>query len=496
MDNANVLEIRKVSKSFPGVKALNSVDLELKKGEVLGILGENGAGKSTLIKILSGVYRKDSGEIYIEGEKIEIDSPDKAKKLGVRVIYQELNIMEHLSVIENIFLGELPTKKIIPIVDWKKIKSEGIKILTKLNINIDPDLTGADLTVAQRQLIEIARAVAKKSKILIMDEPSAALGDEEVTMLFQIINELKKSGVSIIYITHKIGEIFKITDRVCVLRDGEKVGVCETREVDQDKLVFMMVGRKIEEMYPKTEITLGENVLEVNGFNRGRYFKDISFNLRKGEILAIFGLVGSGRRRLIMSLFGAAPKDSGELRLYGKKINIKEPSDSRNSLIGLVPADRKRQGLCLSLSVANNLTLSNIKDLGTNVFISKKIEKEKAEKFVKDLNIKTPSIYTICGSLSGGNQQKVVIAKWLESGSNILILDEPTRGIDVGSKVEIYKIMEDLCLKGNSIIMLSSELPEVLGVADRIIVMNKGRIISEYLRNKVDKQKILKDAGQ
>lgn len=496
MNNKSIiLEVKKVCKSFPGVKALINIDLELKKGEVLGILGENGAGKSTLINILSGIYKKDSGDIYIDGEKKEINSPNEAKVIGIRVIHQELNLLEYLTVSENIFMGELPMHNILPIVDWKKVRKNAKEVLTKLKIDLDPDKRVGELTVAQKQIVEIAKAVVKNSRILIMDEPSAALGDEEIEALFDIMKELKKSGVTIIYITHKIVEIFKITDRVCVLRDGKKVGVVKTSDVNEDKLIYMMVGRTIEEMYPRKKITIGEIVLKVKGFTYGDYFKDISFYLRRGEILAIFGLVGSGGSNLTMAIFGANPIDKGELELYGEKVNINEPDDSKRNFIGIVPLERKEHGFFLSLNVANNITVTNIEDLGKNIFISKKLEEKKSKKWIDDLSIKTPSIFTIASSLSGGNQQKLVIAKWLESNSNILILNNPTRGIDVGSKVEIYKIMESLCEKGNSVIMVSSELPEVLGIADRILVMSRGEIVGEHIRGEASKQKILKEVG-
>lgn len=497
MSGNNVcLEVKNISKSFPGVKALDSISLDLREGEVLGFLGENGAGKSTLIKILTGTYSKDSGDIYIDGQLVHIKSPAEGKAIGIRAIYQELNTLDKLTVAENIFVGELPKDKRFKIINWKEMYEEASGILEKLKVNLNPKTILEDCTIAQKQMVEIARAIHKKAKILIMDEPTAALGEKDVVLLFNTIKELKKSGVAIIYISHRFSEIFEITDRVAVFRDGKLVGVMNTNETDRDTLVKMMVGRELSEMYPKTRIPIGEVVLEVNNYSSKHYFQNIDFVLKKGEILGFFGLLGSGRSHLLNALMGAFPKDSGTLKINGKDVNINNPKLARDNSIGLVPISRKEEGIILSMNVKNNITLTNIEKLGNGIVLNKMVENTEAEKWVKNINIKTPGLETIVDNLSGGNQQKVVVAKWLESNSKILLLDEPTRGIDVGAKVEIYKLMERLCASGVAIIMSSTELSEILGIADRIIVMSEGRITAEYNQNEANKENLLHAASK
>ncbi len=495
LDNINrvVLKMENIIKVFPGVVALDKVSIDLKKGEVLGILGENGAGKSTLIKILAGNYIKDSGSIYIDGQLFDIKGPSEAMAAGIRVIYQELNTLNNLTVAENIFIGEQIVKTPFKIIDWKAMQKKAIDLLNILNVKLDPSAIMGDLTVSEKQIVEIAKALSKEAKILVMDEPTAALSEEEIQSLFKIIKTLKSKGVSIIYISHRLKEIFEITDRVTVLRDGKKVGTLNTKEAEPNKLVEMMVGRDIKDMYPKRVIPIGENVLEVKNL-KADGVNGVSFYLRKGEILGIFGLLGSGRTSLVNALFGANKIISGEILINNKKVKIKTPSSARDVRVGLVPLDRKVEGLALIMGVKENITLSNISDLGKSFLISKTIERNRAQKWVSELGIKTPSLEQEVNSLSGGNQQKVVLAKWLESGSQIIILNEPTRGIDVGAKIEIYKLMQDLCERGSSIIMISSELPEILSIADRIIVMSKGRFTGEYLRENASEEKLLHDA--
>jgi len=492
-NNGIVLRMEHITKTFPGVVALDDVSIDLNKGEVLGILGENGAGKSTLIKILAGNYIKDSGDIYVDGQKFEIKGPTEAVASGIRVIYQELNTLNNLTVTENIFIGEQIIKGPFRIVDWKAMTRKANELLDILNVKLDPNTIIGYLTVSEKQIVEIAKAISKEAKILVMDEPTAALSEEETQSLFKIIKTLKSKGVSIIYISHRLKEIFEIADRVTVLRDGKKVGTFNTRNTNENELVTSMVGRDIKDMYPKREVLIGEKIMEVkNLISDG--FNNVSFNLRKGEILGIFGLLGSGRTSLVKALFGANKIKGGEIFIYGKKVNIKSPNIARGEKIGLVPLDRKVEGLALLMSVKENITLANIEDLGKNFLILKSLEQEKAIKWINEIGIKTPTIDQEVNSLSGGNQQKVVLAKWLESGSQIIILNEPTRGIDVGAKIEIYNLMQDLCERGASIIMISSELPEILSIADRIIVMSKGRFTAEYSREEASEEQLLHSA--
>lgn len=492
-NNNLVLKMDNITKTFPGVVALDDVSIDLQKGEVLGILGENGAGKSTLIKILAGNYIKDSGVININNEIVEYKNPYEAVASGIRVIYQELNTLENLTVAENIFVGEQIVTGPLKRVSWQGMNKRAAELLKSLKIDLNPNTIMEDLTISEKQVVEIAKAISKKAKILVMDEPTAALSEEDIKNLFKIIKTLKNSGVSIIYISHRLKEIFEITDRVTVLRDGKKVGTVKTSKTDTNELVTMMVGRDIKDMYPKRELPIGEVVLEVNNINADG-IKNISFNLKEGEILGVFGLLGSGRTSLVRALFGANPIISGDIIIRGKKIKIKKPFQARDNKIGLVPLDRKLEGLALALGIKENITMANIGELGRSFLISRKIEIDKANNWVNKLNIKTPDVSKEVESLSGGNQQKAVIAKWLESGSSIIILNEPTRGIDVGAKIEIYKLMQELCENGSSVIMVSSELPEILSIADRIIVLSKGRVTDEYLRNKASEEKLLNSA--
>jgi len=492
-NNSEVLKMENITKTFPGVVALDDVSINLKKGEVLGILGENGAGKSTLIKILAGNYIKDSGNIYVDGKKFEIRGSAEAVASGIRVIYQELNTLNNLTVAENIFIGEQLVKGPFKIVDWKSMVKRAYQILDSLNVKLDPNTIMGDLTISEKQIVEIAKAISKKAKILVMDEPTAALSEEETQSLFKIIRTLKEQGVSIIYISHRLKEIFEITDRVTVLRDGKKVKDLDTIDTDANELITLMVGRDIKEMYPKRTFPIGETVLKVNNLEAAG-FNGISFELKQGEILGIFGLLGSGRTALVKSLFGANKIKKGEINIRGEEVQIKSPKIARDQKIGLVPLDRKVEGLALSMGVKENITLASIEDLGKGFLIAKLAEREKAGRWVDEMGIKTPTLEQEVNSLSGGNQQKVVIAKWLESGSKIIILNEPTRGIDVGAKIEIYKLMQDLCEKGSAVIMISSDLPEILSIADRILVMSKGKITAQYSREEASEEKLLNSA--
>lgn len=484
-----------INKEFPGVKALKDVNFNLKKSEIMGLLGENGAGKSTLIKILSGNYTLTSGEIYLEGEKVTFNGPADALARGIRVIYQEITTLDRLTIVENMFAGEYLHKGRSKIIDWKRMYGEVKSILGRLEVDINPNAVVGDLTPAEKKIVEIGRAIHKKAKILIMDEPTSALNEKEIDAVFKIIRSLKKEGISVIFISHKISEIFEITDRVAVLRDGVMEGIVNTSDTNDDELIKMMIGRNLEEMYPKKDIEIGDTVLEVKDFSFKNIYKNINFKLRKGEILCLYGLLGSGRSQLVRAIYGAFPKEKGILEINGEKAEIKSSVDSIKYFMGMVPSDRKNEGAVLLMDVKGNITLANIQSLGNGVFLNKKIEKEKAKKWIDSLNIKTPSTETLLENLSGGNQQKVILARWLESGSKILMLDEPTIGIDVGSKVEIYKLMEDLCEQGVSILMISSELQEVLGISDRIIVMYEGIITGEFNRGEFSAEKLIKAAS-
>ena len=489
-----LLQMKDISKVFPGVKALDSVDLELGAGEVLGLLGENGAGKSTLIKILAGTYQKDAGQIIVNGKKVDIIDPSAGKELGIRVIYQELNTLDYLTVAENIFLGELPYFK-GGIVNWKKMRSDARRVLSMMNVDIDPAAVAGGLTTGQKQIIEIARALSKDARILVMDEPTAAIGEKEEKILFSIINNLRQQGISIIYISHKLSEIFEITDRVLVLRDGKLIGTKVTNETGRAELIKMMVGRDLLEMYPKGKVPIRETVLTVENLSYKDEVKDVNFSLRRGEILGLFGLEGSGRTSLLKTVFGAYKKDSGVITINGRAVSISHPYQAKKSGLSLVPISRKEEGVSLAMSVADNVTMTSIERVGTGIWFDRNDMNQRSEKWINSLQIKTPSAYTAVDSLSGGNQQKVAVAKWLESEAEIFIFNEPTRGIDVGAKVEIYKLMERLCFEGKSVIMSSSELMEIMSIPDRIIVMAGGRITAEFDPEKIDKEELVHAAS-
>jgi ABC-type sugar transport system ATPase subunit len=492
-ENELVLQMNNITKNFSGVRALDSVSIGLKRGEVLGLLGENGAGKSTLIKILSGAYSLELGEIIIEGERVVFENPGDSLKHGVRVIYQELSSFDPISVAENIFAGELVTRK-SGMVDWKHMVKESQKVLSYFDSDINPLQVMENLQIAEKQIVEIAKAVHKKAKIIVMDEPTSALNERDVNTLYTIIRRLKSDGISIIYITHRLEEISAITDRTVVLRDGRKVGDVLTRETSRPELVNMIVGKSFSELYPKKSIAKGEVIFEVKGLSYLDKLLDISFCLRAGEIVAFFGLLGSGTHLLFNVLFGDIRKTAGEILIDGKGVRITHPAVAKKSGLGFVPVDRKEEGVAIDMDVKTNVVAANIENLGKGMRINKKMEREHAEKWVDALGIKTPSVRTTLSSLSGGNQQKVVLAKWLESGAQIIILNEPTRGIDVGAKIEIYKLMQDLCERGSSIIMISSELMEIMSIADRIIVMSKGRFTDEYARKEASEEKLLHSA--
>jgi ribose transport system ATP-binding protein len=493
MNNDILLQMQHISKNFPGVVALDDVHFELRRGEVHVLLGENGAGKSTLVKILSGAYQKSSGKILLESDNTEIKNPKHAQELGVSIIYQELNLVSHLSAGENIFLGKEPIKA-LGIIDFKKLYGESQNILDELGVSIASKSLVKNLGIAEQQMVEVAKALSFESKILIMDEPTSALTEQEIKELFRAINRLKEKGVGIIYISHRIEELFEIGDRVTVLRDGKYVGTENISDTNSSELIRMMVNRELDEKFPKQIAEKGVEILRVEGLIRREKLNDINFSLFKGEVLGISGLLGSGRTELARSIFGIDKIDSGKIIIKGKAINLKSPRDSINSGIGLLTEDRKSQGLVLNLSLKDNVCLPNLNMFTKYGVVNSKQETKTAKKFIRELRIKTPGIHQKVMFLSGGNQQKVVVSKWLCSHADILIFDEPTRGIDVGSKVEIYQLMNQLTASGVGILMISSELPEILGISDRIMVMHQGKITGEFLQQDATQEKILKCA--
>ena len=474
-----ILTMKGIDKSFPGVHALDHVDLEVRKGEVLALMGENGAGKSTLMKVLTGIYKKDSGTITYEGKEVEFTNTREAQDAGIVIVHQELNMLGHLSVAQNIFIGR-EFKKGIKIDDAKMVE-ESKKLFDRMNIDIDPKETMSNLTVGRQQMCEIAKAISHDAKVIIFDEPSAALTEAEIEELFKIINDLRDKGIGIVYISHRMDEIKKITDRVTVMRDGQYVGTLITKDSTKDDIINMMVGRVIYED-PKTESQVPEGaevVLKVEHLNAGKMVQDVSFELRKGEILGFSGLMGAGRTETARALFGADPMDSGDIYVHGKKVTIKSPQDAVRAGIGYLSEDRKRYGCVVAKSVAENTTMATMEQFMSGPFIDKAKEKEVAQKYVDALATKTPTVDQLVVNLSGGNQQKVVIAKWLTRDSEILIFDEPTRGIDIGAKSEIYKLMNKLAKEGKAIIMISSEMTEILRMSDRIVVMCEGKKTGE-----------------
>jgi len=489
------LKMKGISKKFPGVKALDSVDFEVTKGEVHGLVGENGAGKSTLIKILTGAYAKDEGHIYINNTELNIANPRYAIDMGIAAIYQELNLSPYLSVAENIFLGkEFKSKSIIKFLDWKKTREEAAKLLKELGQNIDVNTPVKNLGIGQQQMVEIAKALSTNASIIIMDEPTSSLSINETEELFNAIDRLRQKGISVIFISHRLEEVLKICDRVTVMRDGKKIVTLKTTSANKSEIIKYMVGRSLEHQYPKKFVKRGKEALRVENLTRFGSFENISFVAYSGEILGISGLVGAGRTEIARSIFGADPLDKGDIYVYGKRCNISCPMDAMKQGIALLTEDRKGQGLILQQDLINNITLSNLNEFREILFIDYKKLYRKSEQLSKKLNIKTPSLLKKVVELSGGNQQKVVIAKWLCYNAKIFIFDEPTRGIDVGAKVEVYNIMNELVSEGACVIMISSELPEILGMSDRIIVVHEGRITGEFSRENANQELIMKAA--
>ena len=484
-----LLEMKGIGKSFPGVKALEGVNLTIRQGQVHALLGENGAGKSTLIKILSGAYSRDEGEIFLNGEQVDIRNPGDAERLGISTIYQEFNLASHMTVAENIFLGHLPTKA--GRVDWTRVRSRSRELLDSLEVNLVVDTLTGSLSVAQQQMVEIAKALNRNTRLLVMDEPSAVLGEKDIDNLFAVVRRLQAAGIGIIYISHRLKEIFEIADEVSVLKDGRYVGTRRVSEVNMDDLVKLMIGRDLEDVYPKRNSAPGEVVLEVSHLAQAHLVKDVSFSLRAGEIVGFAGITGSGRTEVARVLFGADKPTAGEMKLLGKPYRPKSPRDAIDQGMALVTEDRKRLGLLLKLQVYFNVTVAGLDRLSRFGMLQLRQERSLVAKWIENLRIKTPSADFMVANMSGGNQQKVVLARWLSLGIKVFILDEPTRGIDVGSKSEIYQIMADLADLGVAIIMISSELPEVLGMSDRILVMRDGKVAADLSRDEASEELVM-----
>lgn len=487
-----LLEMRSITKRFPGVLALSSVSLDVHLGEVVALVGENGAGKSTLMKILSGVYHADSGEIFFKGKPAHFTTPRQAQAAGIATIYQELNQVPQLSVTENIFLGSEIMRG--QIINWPEMHRQASKLLARLHLDIDPRTILGDLGVAQQQMVEVAKALHFRADLIIMDEPTSALSIHEIHDLFGIISELKAQGVSIIYISHHLEEAFEVSDRITVLRDGQHIATQPTGELDVDKLIRLMVGRDLSEQFPKELIPRGQEILRVEGLTQGKRLKDISFSAYAGEVLGIAGLVGSGRTELVRAVFGADPIDSGKFFVKGQPATIRNPRDAIHHGIALLTEDRKQQGLFLQLNVRENVTISVLRTLTRSFTTNKRKERALAQQFIDNLAIKAASQEQLAINLSGGTQQKVVLSKWMATEPRVLIFDEPTRGIDVGAKVEIYKMINQLARRGVAILMVSSELPEILGMSDRIMVIGNGRVTGFLDRTEATEEKIMEYA--
>lgn len=477
-----IAEIKGVTKRFPGVVAMRDMQIQIRPGEVHGLIGENGAGKSTLIKYLTGVHTADEGEMWINGEKKNFSNPNDARAAGIACVYQELNIVKLLSVTDNIFMGHY-LKKNTGLLDYEKMHTQAHQAMLTLGHNVDPKIECGKLGMGLQQMVEIAKAVRLNAKLIIMDEPTSSLGEQEVSQLMQTIRKLKKDGVAILFVSHKLEELFEICDRVTVMRDGEYILTEDTANLDNDKLIGAMVGRSLDNLFPKEFGKKGEIALSVKGLTSIGVLYDVSFDAYRGQILGFAGLVGAGRTETFRAIFGADPKDGGEIHIDGKKVNIRSPKDAIRNGIGLLTEDRKGQGLILAQPIRYNLILSNFSRFCKGPFLSQSDIEDAGHDNVKSLRIKTPTIDTLAGQLSGGNQQKVVIGKWVNTDIDIFIFDEPTRGIDVGAKIEVYKVMNEFVKQGKCVIMISSELPEILGMSDRVIVMREGRIMAQIERD-------------
>jgi ribose transport system ATP-binding protein len=494
-EQGTALRMEGISKAFPGVQALDDVDFEARAGEVVALVGENGAGKSTLMKVLCGAYRKDAGRIFLNGSETEIESPHHAQQLGIAIIYQEFNLTPNQSVAANIFMAREPRQRglgrLVNFVDRRRMEREAQQHLDRVGTRVRPTALISDLSVAQRQMVEVAKALAVDARIIIMDEPTSALGEDEVDTLMEIVSALKEEGIAVVFITHRLEEVFRIADRVVVLRDGRRVGGMPISEARPEEVIRLMVGRELTDIFRKEEAKIGEPLLQVEGLTRQGAVEDVSFTLRRGEILGFAGLVGAGRTETARLLFGVDRMDAGTIRVNGKPVNIRSPHDAVKAALGFVPEDRSTQGLVLKLPVQENIVLPTLDEHCRAGWMDRRGLRETATEYVDRLNIRTPHLQQKAMFLSGGNQQKVVLAKWLASLPDVLIMDEPTRGIDVGAKAEVHALMSQLAQSGMGIIMISSELPEILAMSDRILVMAEGRVAAILNRGEATQESIM-----
>jgi ribose transport system ATP-binding protein len=484
--------MRGIGKRFPGVQALKDARITLHAGEVLCLAGENGAGKSTLMKILAGAQQPDEGEIVYLGEPVRFRSPHHAQTLGISMIYQEFNLVPQLSVAENIFLGRAPTRGGTPMIDWRAMNRMAEESLARIGVKLDVRRPVVSLSIAEQQMVEIAKALSIDARVIVMDEPSATLTDHELEHLFELIRNLRRQQLGVIYISHRLEEIFAIGTTVCIMRDGEHEGTYPVHELEREDIIRKMVGRDLKDEFPKEVFERGRERLRVEGLTRRPAFQDVSFSLHEGEIVGLTGLVGAGRTEVARAIFGADPPDAGSISLDGAPLRAASPRQAIAAGIGLLTEDRKQQGLVLGMTVRENTTMANLSAVCSGPFLRAREERAAASRYVDELRIKTPGIEQAAQFLSGGNQQKVVLAKWLFTESRVLIFDEPTRGIDVGAKAEIYKLMNELIRRGAAILMISSELPEILGMCDRILVMHEGRITGELSRAEATQEAIMR----
>ena len=488
MEKDYILSLKGITKVFPGVKALDDVTINVERGTIHGLVGENGAGKSTLIKVLAGIYQPEKGEVVLEGEVRKFASPIAARRAGISVVHQEIKLSETLSVAENMFLGNIMMKG--KIVDWAGMRKRAQEIVDDLGMDIDINAQVSSLTVAKKQIVEIMHAINNNAHVLIMDEPSAVLTDRELEVMFRIVKQLRENGITIIYISHRLDEVFDLCDNVSVLRDGQHIDTLPIHEITRQGLINMMVGREMGQEYPKEPGNIGDTILEVKNLNCG-ILKDISFQVKSGEVFGISGLVGAGRTELARAILGIDKIESGEVYVRGKKVKYRTFADAIHDGLGLIPEDRKLQGLVQRMTVKRNTTLVNLDGVIKGGVIRKALEDKYSEEYCKKLHVVTPSMETMVMNLSGGNQQKVVIAKWLFKGSEILFLDEPTRGIDVGAKAEIYRLINQMVQEGKTVIMISSEMPEILGMCDRIMVLHEGHKMGELMAEEATQEKIM-----
>jgi ribose transport system ATP-binding protein len=488
------LRMEGISKAFPGVQALQDVTFEVTRGEIHALVGENGAGKSTLMKILTGALSRDQGDICLRGQPVEIDTPSHAQSLGISMIHQELSLIPYLTVGQNIYLGREPRARLPGFINWTALYAQAQELLDRLNVDVDARAEVGELRIAQQQMVEVAKALSLNADLIAMDEPTSALTERETEVLFDVMRSLRAQGVSLIFISHRLEEVFQIANRVTVLRDGQLIGTSDIAELDEDRVVRMMVGRKLGEMYPKAEVERQALVLDATDLHDGRELRGVSLKLYRGEILGVAGLVGAGRTALAETLFGIRPMVSGDVRVEDQPVRIGSPGEAIRLGMGFVPEDRKLQGLFMNMAVRENITLSALDQVTRWGFVNSTKADRLAREEVKKLDIRTPSLRQRVRNLSGGNQQKVIIARWLTLKPRVLILDEPTRGIDVGAKAEIHALMNQLAQEGVGVLMISSELPEVLGVSDRILVMHEGRVTGEFRRDEATQDDIMRAA--